>query len=164
MAAVVWTVCVAECESYMHDVGWGVKHSNVVFQDIKMKSWTQQPSLARPHLAVTYQQTLSWNIWDTEWGSWEPAHKTSSDLCLITYPVSQFHFHRFKSYLLLKSYISSMIYLTHQAMDADGCRLTHLSLWYWLRNGRKRRKEEMGGVNNNEHFVFEGSSNNTSGG
>lgn len=49
------------CVSYMHDFRWGVKYSNVAPQYIKMKSWSEQSSLAGPHHSITDQHTVSWN-------------------------------------------------------------------------------------------------------
>lgn len=81
----------------MHDVSRGVERGDVVLQDIKVKSWSQQPPLTRPLLPVAYQQTLSWDV------KRERERFGGEDDSL-------------------KAPEQSFEYLTHQAKDADAHR------------------------------------------
>lgn len=148
------------CESYMHDVCWGVKRGDVVLQNIKMKSWIQQPSLARPLLPVTDQQTLSWNIRETGFGSGddnqvlsivENQHITSCQSVLFPQTLKIL---LNQSRLTTSATCATELTKPWTQMVVDKL-IFHCNTG-WMEKGK-------GGENNNKHRVrLGGSSNNTS--
>ena len=62
--------------AHMHGVGRGVERGDVALQDIKMKRRSEQPPPAKPLLPVTYQQTLSWDVRETQWGGEGDCYRT----------------------------------------------------------------------------------------
>lgn len=112
------------CVSYMHNFRWGVKYSNVAPQYIKMKSWSEQSSLAGPHHSITDQHTVSWN---------QKKKKRLVVRSTVVWLLEQKQYwERFNSSKLCNVW-GKLKYFTHPAMGAGGEKLIHLSLWCWLK-------------------------------